>query len=58
MLTPILITVLLIIIFSFLLPIIFCSIDDWSNYFMYALMSFILLTISALPNILLWTGVI
>lgn len=58
MLTPILITSCLIILFSFTFPLILGFNDSKEEYFISVVVSFLFLSLSALPNILLWTGVI
>ena len=56
--TPILITILIIIIFSLVFPLILCGFDGLKEYLKLVSFSVVLLSLSALPNILLWLGII
>ena len=58
LITPILITILIIIIFSLIFPLILCGYDDLKEYLKLVSFSVVLLSLSALPNILLWLGII
>ncbi|WPH67102.1 hypothetical protein CUBB_gp186 [Staphylococcus phage CUB-B] len=58
LITPILITAFLIILFSFTFPLILCGFDGWKEYLKLVSVLVVLLSLSALPNILLWLGII
>ncbi|XWX30668.1 hypothetical protein ARTTLWGJ_CDS0029 [Staphylococcus phage PG-2021_35] len=58
LITPILITILIIIIYSLVLPLILCGFDGLKEYLKLVSFVMFLLTLSALPNILLWLGVL
>lgn len=58
LITPILITILIIIIYSLVLPLILCGFDGLKEYLKLVSFAMFLLTLSALPNILLWLGVL
>ena len=56
--TPILITILIIIIYSLVFPLILCGFESMKEYLKLVSFSVVLLSLSALPNILLWLGII
>ncbi len=58
MLTPILITVLIIIVYSLVVPLILCGFESMKEYLKLVSFAMFFLTLSALPNILLWLGVL
>lgn len=58
MLTPILITVLIIIVYSLVVPLILCGFESIKEYLKLVSFAMFFLTLSALPNILLWLGVL
>lgn len=58
LITPILITAFLIILFSFTFPLILCGFESMKEYLKLVSFAMFFLTLSALPNILLWLGVL
>ena len=58
LITPILITILIIIVYSLVTPLILCGFDSWKEYLKLVSFAVVLLSLSALPNILLWLGII
>ncbi len=58
MLTPILITILIIIVYSLVVPLILCGFESMKEYLKLVSFAMFFLTLSALPNILLWLGVL
>lgn len=58
LITPILITILIIIIYSLVFPLILCGFESMKEYLKLVSFAMFFLTLSALPNILLWLGVL
>ncbi|WOZ17643.1 hypothetical protein [Staphylococcus phage vB_SauM-V1SA15] len=58
LITPILITILIIIVYSLVTPLILCGFDSLKEYLKLVSFLVVLLSLSAIPNILLWLGII
>ncbi|BDA82434.1 hypothetical protein [Staphylococcus phage vB_SsapH-Golestan-105-M] len=58
LITPILITILIIIVYSLVVPLILCGFESMKEYLKLVSFAMFFLTLSALPNILLWLGVL